>query len=192
MAKRLHFKNLRRALRWRKRHPHRRVTSVTVVSNAPIKPQPHHPLTLEQKIVAYCHQSLQYAGKMYYTETALRSQLFHRKPGEFSDAHADCSQFGSSILHWLGIVKAADTDWTGSMLKKYPVVTGKAPGRGVIWGPGTGDHFAILTEKTEDGSDWYVVGFGHQSAPDRSTLSGMSKYFHDLGKPGVRFLNLTG
>lgn len=191
MAKKIHFKNLKRALRWRRRHPRRRITGVTVVSNAPIAPQTSHALTREQQIVTYCHHALQFAGKMIYTETALRSELFHRAPGDFGGAHADCSQFGASILHWLGVAKVTASDYTGTLLQKFPVVATKAPGRGVVWGPGTGAHFAFLTEKTPDGKDWYVVGFGHAGAPDRNTLSAMNAYFSKVGKPGVRYLDLT-
>jgi hypothetical protein len=159
---------------------------------APIKKKSapkHHPLTFEHRVVAFCHTALEYAGKMTYDEGALRSQLFHRKPGDFKGAHADCSQLVSSILHWCGVKIVTATDYTGTLLKKGKLVASPAPARVVIFGPGTGTHGAFITEKA--GVDWWVVGFGHQGAPDRVRLSTLEGYFKTAGHPGVRYLDFS-
>lgn len=166
--------------RWRK----------NVLSNPPLhRPPKPHPLTLDQRIVAYAHASLDYAGQMVYDEGPQRSQLFHRKPGDFKGAHADCSQYAAAILHWLGVKSVTDTDYTGTLLEKGRLVNSPAAGRVAIWGPGTGAHAAFVTAK--HGGDWYTVGFGHQGAPDRQTLSAMNAYFESVAQPGVRYLDFS-
>ena len=161
----------------------------------PISPRPHpfpNPQDLfAKKIAAYCNMSLSYAGKMSYTESAARSQLFHRKPGAFGGASADCSQYVSSILHWLGNKSVNDRDYTGTLLQKGKMIPKPVPGCVAVWGPGTGAHTAFITEHIKGGSDWYCVGFGHQGAPDRNTLHGMNAYFDSVGQPGVRYLSFA-
>lgn len=132
---------------------------------------------------------LQYAGRMIYSEGPDRSELFHRKPLHYLDAHADCSQDVASNLHWLGVKTVTDTDYTGTLLEKGKLVDGPAIGRVAIWGPGTGAHAAVCTE--EINGVWYVVGFGHQGAPDRNTLASMNAYFDAIGEPGVRYLEFA-
>lgn len=145
-------------------------------------------LTRRQKILRYAHRSLTFAGKMVYTEGPERSQLFHRAPGDFAGAHADCSQYAASILHWVGVHTVTDLDYTGTLLQKGRAESHPAAGRAVVWGPGTGSHMAWVTAKTPDG-DWWTIGFGDQQGPDRVLLSQMNTYFRDHGKPGVRFLD---
>jgi hypothetical protein len=167
---------------------------------APIRPAhpdapKSHPLHARKRlrsdrIVALANDGLRYAGHMVYSEGRDRSQLFHRQPGDFNGAHADCSQYVASILHWLGVKTVNDRDYTGTLLDKGTPRNDPRPGCVAIWGPGTGAHAAFVTEK--HGADWFVVGFGHQGAPDRNTLSGMNRYFAQTGNPGVRFLDFTG
>lgn len=185
MAQRRRFKNLHRAILWRRHHLKRRIQRVVVYSNPPIKPVQ----TFEQRLVAYCHVSLTYAGRMYYTMGAMRDQLFHRTPGDFKGAHADCSQFVSAMVHWLGSKIATDTDATGSMLDKYAHLGGPRVGCGVVFGAAPGEHIGVCTEKV--GDDWYVVAFGHNGAPDKNRLSVLKKYFADNGHPGVTYLDLS-
>lgn len=150
---------------------------------------PHKGAPLEEQIVAYAHLSLRFAGKMVYSEGVDREMLFGRPAGKYLNAHADCSQLGASILHWLGNKKVVNTDYTGTLLGKAKILKVPAAGRGAIWGPHTGAHFAWITEKV--GNDWMTVGFGHQGAPDRNLLSGMNEYFDSVGEPGVRFLDFS-
>jgi hypothetical protein len=200
---------LKQLVAWYRQHPkllHRFVRHHPG-NPAPIDPShPHapksHPLpkakkplpetSTAHKIVNLCHESLRFAGKMIYTEDlAARRELFHRKSGEFLRAHADCSQFGASILHWLGNTLVNDTDATGSLWNKGKLLAGPKIGCGVIFGEFPGQHFGFVTGKVPGGGDWYVVGFGHQGAPDRNTLSDLETYFRQRGFPGTRFLDFT-
>jgi hypothetical protein len=159
-------------------------------SHKHVKPKLAGPLAAH--IVYWCHIALKYAGKMTYSENyTLRQELFHRAIGKFLSSVADCSQFVASILHWLGVKVVTATDYTGTLLQKGKLLAGPQPGCVAIWGPHTGAHAAFITEKTADGKDWYCVGFGHQGAPDRNTLSGMNAYFAGIGEPGVRFLEFS-
>jgi hypothetical protein len=129
-----------------------------------------------------------------YTETAERSQMFNLKPGEIPPGgiHADCSQFYSSVERWAGGTICNDTDYTGTLLEKGTLVdqANAKPADCVIWGPGTGEHAAMLTENDEGG--WWTVGFGHSpGAPDRVLLSDMTAWMVANGHPDVRFLSFA-
>jgi hypothetical protein len=133
------------------------------------------------------------AAHFVYDESPGRSMMFGLKPGDLAQQiHADCSQFYASCAHWAGVPGLTDTDYTGTLLEKGRLLTNRAawqPGDCVIFGPGTGDHAAMLT--TPDGADWWTIGFGHQGAPDRVTLSGTAAWFEQHGMPDVRVLSFT-
>lgn len=167
-------------------HPKAPKPSPPTGTHPPPYPNPQDPLA--RKIVAYANLSLHFAGRMTYTQTRARSQLFHRKPGVYLNASADCSQLVASILHWLGVKVVTDTDYTGTLLAKGTLQSHPTMGCVAIWGPGTGIHAAFVTEHIKGTSDWYTVGFGHQGAPNRAKLSDMNAYFLHIGKPGVRYL----
>jgi hypothetical protein len=129
-----------------------------------------------------------------YTETAERSQMFNLTPGEIPPGgiHADCSQFYSSVERWAGGTICNDTDYTGTLLEKGQLVdpTNVRSADCVIWGPGTGEHAAMLTDHDEGG--WWTVGFGHSpGAPDRVRLPDMTAWMVAHGHPGVRFLSFA-
>ena len=152
---------------------------------------PHVPPSKRARMVAWAHWGVEQRAHFVYAEDTTRSEMFNRKPGDVSTPiHADCSQFYASICHWVGIPGLTDTDYTGTLLKKGKPVALPAPGDCVIFGPGTGDHAAMITEKA--GDDWWTIGFGHQGAPDRVLLSGLGQWFHQHGMPGVRFLAFAG
>lgn len=188
MAKQFTFKSLKAALRWKKRHPKEHVTKVVLTANKPHKIPASTP-TKRQQIVSMAHQSLNYAGKMYYSMQSNRSELFHRAKGNFAGAHADCSQWFASIHHWFGIPGVTDSDWTGTLWDKGKHISEPKPGCGVIFGPHPGEHIAMVTEKDAHGV-WWCIGFGHQGAPDHVSLPNLKKYFADNGHPGVRFIDL--
>ena len=189
MSKTIRLKTLRAANAWRKKHMHWRIGGVAVTGNPPLhKPPASTPATKTHQVVAYAHTSLTYAGRMNYTMTTLRSQLFHRKPGDFLGAHADCSQYVSAILHWVGVTKVNDKDATGSLLLKGKKLSTPKAGCVVVFGAAPGEHAAFITEKEAHGV-WWTIGFGHQSAPDRVSLPNMKKYFQDAGHPGVTYLD---
>lgn len=189
MPKKHIFKNLRKALRWKKRHPKQHITEVIVVANKPHRVPSPTAATVRQNVVSMAHRSLSFAGQMPYTMTALRSQLYHRAKGDFKGAHADCSQFFVSILHWFKVPGVTDSDWTGTLWDKGKVLTSPRPGCGVIFGPHPGEHIAMITEKDEHG-EWWAIGFGHTGAPDHVSLANLKAYFSRAGHPGVRYIDL--
>jgi len=149
----------------------------------------HHRMSKRQKAVNFCREALKYKGQMVYVEYGerygqTRSSLFHRRPGDFRGAGADCSQFVSSIMHWCGVKNVTDQDATGSLLAKGRVAKDPAIARLVIFGPGSGRHVGMLTEKKN--GVWYLVEFGMQSAPDKVSLPAASDYFRRRGIYGVR------
>lgn len=144
------------------------------------KPKP----SKRQVAVGYAKASLAFAGKMVYDEGPLRSELFGRKPGDFAGAHADCSQFVCSLMHWAGITTVNDTDFTGTLLTKGKAVREPAVGRICIFGPGPGVHAAMFVRKVD--GVWQLVEFGEQSAPDEIALPAAIAYFKTRNEPGVR------
>lgn len=157
-------------------------------------PPPHVPLDARALMVHWAHWGVVNAEHFVYDEHARRSMMLGLRPGDLSKPiHADCSQFYASCGHWSGVPGFTDTDWTGTLLEKGHLLldrTSWKPADCVIFGGGTGDHAAMLTER--DGTaDWWIVGFGHQGAPDRGTLSGTIAWFEQNRMPGVRVLSFT-
>jgi len=127
---------------------------------------------------------------MYYTEGPQRSELFHRPPGDFAGAHADCSQYSASLCHWVGVKDVNDKDWTGTLGKKGRLIEKPRRGAFVFFGPPPYVHMGVLVKPLLS-RDWHVIGFGDQAGPDESTLPGMLAYFKEQGHPGHAFRDLT-
>ena len=176
-----------------RRPPGRENPQRTVLSNAPIPKTAatHVPQTEASWMVHWAHLLLNtQRGRLIYSESANRSELFHCKPGIVpSGTHADCSQFYAACAKWAGVKKVTDKDYTGTLLQKGLLISKPEPGCCVIFGPGTGTHAGMATEKV--GNDWWIVGFGHQGAPDRVLLSQLKAYFAGAGHPGVRYLRFS-
>lgn len=168
---------------WRK---HRRALN----GQPPLKnPPAHTDIEQAKQVVTWAHWGVLHRASFVYTESAQRSEMFHRTPGALTGRiYADCSQFVASILHWVGVKTVTDTDFTGTLLQKGKPLGAPRAGCVVIWGPGTGTHAAFITEKNGT-NDWWTIGFGHQGAPDRVALSAMNTYFAKAGHPGTRFLD---
>lgn len=151
----------------------------------------HKPtLTRRARAVRWALAALPYHGRMIYIEYGTRNgqtraSLFHRAPGDFLGAGADCSQFVSSIMHWVGVKAVTDEDATGSLLAKGREIARPAKGALVIFGPGGGVHTGMFVEEVN--GVWYLVEFGEQAAPDKISLPDAIAYFKRTGKPGVRF-----
>jgi hypothetical protein len=143
------------------------------------------PGSKRQRIVRYARASLAYHGRMHYTETVRRSELFHRKRGDFDGAHADCSQYSATLCHWVGVVGVTDTDWTGTLCHKGQMILSPQPGCFVFFGTAPFVHMAVMVDKK------HAVGFGSQSSPDESSLAGLVAYFASQGHPGYEFRDLT-
>lgn len=145
----------------------------------------YFPANKKRRIVNYAKASLNYAGKMHYTELFGRSQLFHRRRGDFKGARADCSQYCASLCHWVGVVGVTDSDWTGTLCHKGQKLISPERGCFVFFGADPFVHMGVM----EDAK--HVIGFGTQSAPDRNTLAGLLAYFAGQGHPGYEFRDLT-
>lgn len=143
------------------------------------------PGTRRRRIVRYAKASLYYAGRMVYTEGTQRGELFHRKPGEFEAAHADCSQYSASLCHWVGVKGVTDKDWTGTLAEKGVKLTEPRPGCFVFFGSPPFVHMGVMENTAQ------VIGFGTQSAPDRNSLAGLLAYFASQGHPGYEYRDLT-
>ena len=142
-----------------------------------------------RRAAAWARLGLTARGRMVYTEGPQRGELFHRKPGAFVGAHADCSQYASTCAHWAGSGKVDALDWTGSLWDKCRPLTKPVVGAGVIFGAHPGVHMGILTGKRNGA--WIVCGFGTQTGPDANTLEGLTSYFVRNGHPGVHYIDLT-
>ena len=135
-------------------------------------------------------KSLGYAGRMHYTEGPDRSQLFHRPKGAFLHAGADCSQYSSSLCHWVGVRDVTDQDFTGTLAQKGHALAKPQRGAFVFFGAPPYVHMGVLVKPLLS-SVWHVIGFGDQAAPDENTLPGMLDYFRRQGHPGHIFRDLT-
>lgn len=151
--------------------------------------------TKAQQMVGWAHWGLDHAANFDYTEGPGRSQMFDTHPGTIpaGGEHADCSQFYAACEHWSGGTICNDSDYTGTLLQKGRAVTNSPklwlPSFCVIFGPETGTHAAMLTERN-GATDWWTIGFGHSpGAPDRVALSVMTAWMINHGHPGVRVLS---
>lgn len=147
-----------------------------------------HP-SRRHRIAAWARHGVAYRGRMVYTEGPQRGELFHRAPGKYLGAHADCSQYGASCAHWSGVKRVDASDWTGTLWDKGKVLVNPVLGCGVIFGPRPGVHYGIITGRRN--GQWLVTGFGTQTGPDTNALSVLESYFLRNGQPGTRYIDLT-
>lgn len=147
-------------------------------------------LTKRQQIRRSARRSLQYAGRMSYTEGLQRSELFHRKRGNFAGAHADCSQYSATLCHWVGVKAVTDKDWTGTLAKKGKGIEQPSRGTFVFFGTPPYVHMGVMVKPLLSRS-WHVIAFGHNGAPDEHRLLDLLAYFQGRGDPGYAFRDLT-
>jgi len=140
-----------------------------------------------QRIRYWAHAGLAYHGRMVYTDTAQRAELFGRRRGKFLGAHADCSQYAATMAHWAGVPSVDASDWTGTLGKKGVAVqeSDVKPGHYVFFGAPPYVHMGVMGRRRN------VIGFGTQSGPDRNTLAALLAYFAGRGHPGHAFRDIT-
>jgi hypothetical protein len=105
----------------------------------------------------------------------------------------DCSEFCSYVLKCCGIWKWSSPGYTGSHLQLLPVYTdarGALTGALVVFGPGTGDHEAVVHTPDPEHGDPILSSHGRPGF-DAVRLSAMAAEFERMGKPGVRFLSIA-
>ena len=148
------------------------------------------PGSKRQRIVRYAKASLAYHGRMVYTEGPQRSELFHRKPGKFLGAGADCSQYSASLCHWVGVKSVNDKDYTGTLAEKGKRIASPKRGAFVFFGSPPYVHMGVLVKPLLSRT-WHVIEFGEQAAPDETPLPVLLAYFEREGHPGHEFRDLT-
>lgn len=110
-----------------------------------------------------------------------------------SHVQMDCSEYGSWLLKSVGCWHWNAPGYTGSHLQTLPVYTNATyaeVGALVIFGPGTGEHEAVVYTPDPKGGNPVLQSHGRPGM-DRPTLSTMAAYFNGIGKPGVRFCNVS-
>lgn len=155
-------------------------------------PLPHVPASPRAEVVYWCQWSVLHQNRFRYTMGPERTEMFDHFDRLIADTdtdhktHADCSQFGSALLHHVGNRLVTHTDWTGTLLEKGELVrpSHARPADIIIFGGGEGEHAAV---KTYNG---YCIGFGHwPGSPNRVGILELSDWFRQHGHPGVRYLS---
>lgn len=194
MAKTVRFKHWRDALRWRKRHPKRRIVGVAITSKAP---KPHY--TKRQLIVRFCHWAVAHEPQIHYAEVRPIPQVKHLVLPKLPFT-TDCSGFTTMAFQYAG---AADPNgnnyngegYTGTLLghlKHIPISLVK-PGDVVIYGCKsikTGHHAAVvIAVHSATHAGIVTVSHGSESGPMEITVAEEAKYQPD-GDSGVVFLEM--
>jgi hypothetical protein len=188
-----HFKNLRRALAWRKRNPKRTVKGVTVTSTAP-KPT----YTKRQLVVQLCHWGLIHTGQIHYAEIrpmpSTRIRVLPRLP-----LTTDCSGWATLCYKYAG---AADPNglgyngqgYTGTLLKHMHHITRiqAKPGDLVVYGCKSnpnGHHVAVITSVGSHTPETIeTCSHGSENGPLAITVAHEAVYQPD-GLAGVVYLS---
>lgn len=131
-------------------------------------------LTRRQKIVKWARWGVDNTGAIHYTETPERTGWLHAKPYSRLPLSTDCSGFatlcyrlaGAPDPNGLGYITLG---YTGTMLdhanragRVLTDVSKAKPGDLIVYGPGTGEHVAIIVQA---GKDPLTVSHGQESEP---------------------------
>ena len=187
------FKNLRRALAWRKKHPERNVTRVTVSSTAPAPTY-----TKRQYVVRLCHWGIAHQASIHYAE---------KRPMPLTTVHVlphlplttDCSGWATLCYRYAG---AADPNglgysgsgYTGTLLKHMHHITAATakPGDLVVYGcksiP-TGHHVAVIMDVGSHTPETIITcSHGSEAGPLEITVAHEATFQPD-GLAGVVYLS---
>jgi cell wall-associated NlpC family hydrolase len=132
-------------------------------------------LTSRQKIVKWARWGVTNTRAIHYTETPARADWLHRsKTAKLLPLSTDCSGFATFCYRQAGLtdpngLSYKELGYTGDMLehaeKTGHILTDIAkakPGDLIVYGPGTGEHVAIIVEA---GADPLTVSHGQESEP---------------------------
>lgn len=137
-------------------------------------PDPMRTLTLREKVVLWARWGVQHTAQIHYAET--RPYPLHLE----TPMTTDCSGFATLCYKEAG---AADPNglgyngegYTGTLLshaeKAGKIITDLSharPGDLIVYGPGTGEHVAIIVES---GPDPLTVSHGQESDPSYVRVS---------------------
>lgn len=162
-----------------------RIVSVTLdkaqrhfLAHVVSRPKP----TMRQLIVQAARWGVEHKGEIHYSEGAIRSQAL-TKPFGALPLTTDCSGFATYCYKHAGApdpngLGYRQLGYTGTMLDHASKGVGceiltdisKAlPGDLIVYGPGTGEHVAIIVEA---GKDPLTVSHGDEAAPELIHVSG--------------------
>ena len=175
----------------------------------PADPPPAHqpqPLTpavrdsqLRAAILVWANELLgPLRGRCHYTEGPERLSMYHMAPGDPGDGPitADCSSSVSGLYKWAGAPDPNRLDYggdpfTGTLLEAMrPIgVAQVKPGDLIVYGPGSGEHVALVLERIGSGDFWLFNNGGPDGAPpSRVRHSGNVAWFAAHGSDVVRCL----
>lgn len=151
----------------------RRFGKVRVVNLTPA-------LTKRQRIVKWARWGVDNTARIHYTENPDRAGWLHEKPHNRLPLSTDCSGFatlcyrlsGCKDPNGLGYVSLG---YTGTLLdhanragKVFTDVAKAKRGDLIVYGPGTGEHVAIVVEA---GNDPLTVSHGDERGPEYVKVS---------------------
>ena len=128
---------------------------------------------VRNKIVKLAKQAVADKRKYRYTQGWDRMSCVHNPTA--SQIPCDCSAFVTYLYSWAGApdpngMGYNGTGYTGTLLSHGTPIskTQVVPGDVVVYGPGTGDHTAIIVE---GGNDPLTVSMGQQGDPNYVRVS---------------------
>jgi hypothetical protein len=156
-------------------------------------------------VAAVIHELYAYRAHLLYPDNDVRTsfdsfcwgltetETFARlKAGEY--VQDDCSQKMAWTWRCAGLWHWRDPGYTGTDLVRLPVHYTNAReagvGAGVIFGPGTGHHGALVLEPDPAGGN-PLCGSHGRAGYDLVRLHDLATEQADMGFPGVRFLSIA-
>jgi len=148
------------------------------------------------KMVAWARWCIAHNALFDYTEGPGRMSMVALPPGETTRRiAADCSGFATGCAKWAGAPDPNNLHfdgqgYTGTMLghcRHIPLAEVR-PGDLVVYGPGTGEHVAVVVALSKRGGrivDLELASHGQQGDP-REVLHSVEQAYHD---PPARFLS---
>jgi peptidoglycan hydrolase-like protein with peptidoglycan-binding domain len=122
---------------------------------------------VRQQIVNWAHWGVAHHAGFHYSENANRMEGIGH-PGV--PCHCDCSAFVTLCYNWAGVTQDPNGQnydgqgYTGTLLSHgTPITIAQAvPGDVIVYGPGTGDHTALIVQ---GGPDPLTVSMGEEGDP---------------------------
>jgi hypothetical protein len=188
-----HVKNWRKALAWKKAHPKRNVTGLTITSTAPAPTY-----TKRQLVVRLCHWGISHTAQIHYAE---------KRPMPLTTPHVlphlplttDCSGWATLCYRYAG---AADPNglgyngagYTGTLLKHMRHITTRdlEPGDLAVFGCKTyptGHHVCVVMDVgSRTAATIQTCSHGSENGPLEISVAQEARYQPD-GLAGVVYLS---
>jgi len=138
------------------------------------------PLTRRQRIVKWARWGVDHTAEIHYTETPGRSEWLRVRPFDRLPLTTDCSGFATLCYRLAGArdpngLNYVTLGYTGTLLdhanRSGQILTDVSKAkRGdlIVYGPGTGEHVAIVVEP---GPDPLTVSHGDEQGPEYIKVS---------------------